>query len=426
MNIIINLLLLIGDVISQLDSPVESKLVVSEALNNILNVQYTVPIQILKSKLNMLVDIGSSNSWVQKNNIVNPNSDVVKRFDASLGYNEPLVSLLGYKTNITIKGLTSFTVLGAPAQSVDLTTIYDGVLALGPRSDFLIDIQYPSDNQKFGLYLGNYAEGDTSEITFGSYDQSKFSESSIDSFQLVDSPAFLNSWAYESSSVTYTTKVNTTTIKSNVAFGKSFMMPSTITPFVILDEFTARNINTDIGATYDATIGAFKIACPGKNVLKTQVQFNHGTFVYELDSDQFILNYGNGVCVSGFNFVIDDPYPAIILGNVFLRYYYSMYDYNLKRISFSKAKHPKSPSSIVLAKMSIVKLIAEQTKYQVAINQITNKQFRAPELVTQTDRLTQSLVPLLLSVLENLSGNMTVLSGGAESIAGLKLYTPSI
>ncbi|KAJ3082563.1 hypothetical protein HK102_001589 [Quaeritorhiza haematococci] len=106
------------------------------------------------------------------------------------------------------------------------------------------------------------------------------------------------------------------------------------TALIVTDETTAADLNTRLGATRYGTSNIFTISCTQLAVSTVQFEItlggNRGTFT--LRGSDFLVPAGGDICYSPFMGMNMSSLPSNvslwILGEIFLRKYYSIYSYN--------------------------------------------------------------------------------------------------
>ncbi|RKO85923.1 aspartic peptidase domain-containing protein [Blyttiomyces helicus] len=181
--------------------------------------------------------------------------------------------------------------------------------------------------KSFGFYLSNSAQGDKGTFTTNGYDASHvkgpFSYETI-----ITDPGY---WQFDVSKGFY----NVGGKKGGLSDGGSTIhaIADTGTTLLILPTNVANNIYTLIGANSDGSIDC--------GVAKTgpSIEFTFSKNTYAVPADQYVLDNGDGTCMSGVTGGAEND-GVSIFGDIFLRTWYSFYDISNKRIGFAKAIHP--------------------------------------------------------------------------------------
>jgi len=112
-------------------------------------------------------------------------------------------------------------------------------------------------------------------------------------------------------------------------------------PFIIGPTASVGKLNKALGFTQASNgSGEYTIDCVRVNSLQN-VAFIIGGVSYVLSPQQYVIQE-LGHCISGF-FGLDNEYEGWVVGVVFIRAYYSVYDFGLKRIGFATAKQSIAP-----------------------------------------------------------------------------------
>ncbi|KAJ1560123.1 Vacuolar protease A, partial [Cladochytrium tenue] len=110
------------------------------------------------------------------------------------------------------------------------------------------------------------------------------------------------------------------------------------TSLIYLETEVAAAINGAFGATYDSDYGVYLADCSAAlDAPNVTLSFGGSSFV--IPASRYILNDG-GLCFSAFLPGADGVSVPTILGDVFLRVYYSIYDKSVPRIGFAEAVQP--------------------------------------------------------------------------------------
>jgi saccharopepsin len=177
----------------------------------------------------------------------------------------------------------------------------------------------------FGVYLGDANLGSNGgEITFGGVNNAHY-KGKIE-WAPVQRKAY---WEVEMSNVKLNSK------KLNVMSNKAAI--DTGTSLIAMPTVEADAINTAIGATKSWN-GQWTVPCDSVEKLPI-LAVTFGSKQYELSGKDYILAVGQESCVSGFmGLDIPEPMgPIWIVGDVFLRKYYTVYDLENNRVGFAEA-----------------------------------------------------------------------------------------
>jgi saccharopepsin len=324
-------------------------------ISNYANAQYFSeigigsPPQIFK----VILDTGSSNLWVPSESCtsiacylhkkyVSSDSSTFKKNGTEFKIEYGSGSMVGFISeddvmigDIHIKGQHFAEATSEPGLAFAFGR-FDGILGLGWDRLSVQKMVTPFDQmvaQKlvdepvFSFYLGH--TDDSSEVVFGGIDQSHFEgdltwiplrrkaywEVDLDSIALGDSVAEL-----ENTGVILDTGTSLNTLPSNLA----------------------EMLNNEIGAKRGFG-GQYSIDCDKRSSLP-DVTFTLNGFNFSLPASDYILEV-SGNCISTFSSLDVNPPagPLAILGDAFLRRWYSVYDSGNARVGIAKAK-PKSGS----------------------------------------------------------------------------------
>ncbi|KAG5984240.1 saccharopepsin [Claviceps digitariae] len=208
---------------------------------------------------------------------------------------------------------------------------FDGILGLGYDTisvNGMVPPFYNMMNQKlldepvFAFYLGSGEEG--SEATFGGIDSSRY-EGKIEYIPL-RRKAY---WEVDIDSIALGDEV--------AELEKTGAILDTGTSLNVLPSSLAELLNAQIGAKKGFN-GQYTIDC-GKVTSLPDITFNLAGSNYSLPASDYILKLQD-TCVSTFQ-GMDIPEPAgplVILGDAFLRRYYSVYDHGKHAVGLALAK----------------------------------------------------------------------------------------
>lgn len=170
----------------------------------------------------------------------------------------------------------------------------------------------------FSFYLGDEADG---ELTFGGYDSTKF-EGELEWVDLV-SPTY---WLIAVDTINAGDKLLESQTSAVVDSGTSLIAgPSK----------TVRAIARTIGAKSNGA-GQYMLDCD-KTESMPDIIFSINGSEYILEGKDVVIE-SNGACLLAFMGVdMPPPNPEWILGDVFMRKYYTVFDYGKERVGFAKS-----------------------------------------------------------------------------------------
>ncbi|KGO77819.1 Peptidase aspartic, catalytic [Penicillium italicum] len=211
---------------------------------------------------------------------------------------------------------------------------FDGILGLGYDTisvNKMVPPFYHMINQKlvdepvFAFYLGDAnKDGDNSVATFGGIDESHYTG------ELIKIP--LRRKAY------WEVELNAIALGNNVAeLDNTGVILDTGTSLIALPSTMAELLNKEIGATKGFT-GQYSVECDKRDSLP-DLTFTLGGHKFTIGPHDYILEV-QGSCISSF-MGMDFPEPVgplAILGDAFLRRWYSVYDVGNNAVGLAKAK----------------------------------------------------------------------------------------
>ncbi|KAJ3144229.1 hypothetical protein HK101_002758 [Irineochytrium annulatum] len=194
----------------------------------------------------------------------------------------------------------------------------------GGASTNLVDSLGGLDAPMFSFYLSNAADKDAGEVTFGGSDPAKYTGDI--SYIPLNARKY---WQADFTGSTYS--VGNGTSRSLVGGIKNFIA-DTGTTLIILEDQPAADINRLIGTNADGSI-ACGVVQTGPIVTLT-IQGHD----FALPPTVYVLSDGQGMCQSGFIGGAADA-GVVILGDVFIRAWYTIFDKGQNRMGFAKAVH---------------------------------------------------------------------------------------
>ncbi|KAI9341563.1 aspartic peptidase domain-containing protein [Zopfochytrium polystomum] len=343
----------------------------SVALTNSDNFLYTAPVTLGNGQAFTLdLDTGSSDTWfrgaachsadqscgVAGQPAVATTTDntlVATGKSWSTTYGSGMVVGNIYTGPVTMAGMSARILLGVTTHETGFNTVGDGLMGLAfagisniaaaagaagaaaTTSSNWIDA-LALQNNVFSFYLSAAANGDTGEMTVGGMDPARFT-GAVNYHPLVSETYWQLSWAGGTWAVG-------AAAAGALDGAVNSVIADTGTSLVILDTAAAAGVNAAIGAKYSAAVGAYVVPCSvattGPNVTLT-----FGGAAYAIPASVYVLNAGTtaagaATCISGFTAGAAQATVGI-LGDVFLRQYYSVFDKANKQVGFALAVHPQ-------------------------------------------------------------------------------------
>lgn len=323
-------------------------------ITDYLNMQYLGPVSIGSPAQDFTVvyDTGSSNLWVEASTCSGNGCNAPQKFDTSASStwkssDEPLSIQYGSGSidgsegtdTVTFANLTVANQgVGVITSATGMSGPMDGILGLAFKSiaqDGALPVvphlyqQGLISKEVFGVFLGNDTKG---EITLGGVDQARFS-GEINYVQLSAEEWFL--FNLDSSSV------NGQTLPKG-SFGSMAAIADTGTSLLVMPAATFTAFRKQVpAATYNGQAGLYTVPCNAVEGLPDLV-FVIGGNTFTLTGDDYIVRLadgpGNTLCAVGIMSMQSSPFgPQFILGDVFLRKYYSVFDMANGRVGFAKA-----------------------------------------------------------------------------------------
>ncbi|KAK4498250.1 hypothetical protein PRZ48_010907 [Zasmidium cellare] len=322
------------------------------AVDNFLNAQYFSEIEIGTPPQNfkVVLDTGSSNLWVPSQDCGSiacylhskydhGESSTYKKNGSDFAIRYGSGSLEGYvsQDTVAIGDLSIKNQLFAEATSEPGLAFafgrFDGILGLGYDTISVNGIPPPFynmidqgllDEKVFAFYLSDTNEGSESEAIFGGVDKSHYSG------DLTKIPLRRKAyWEVDLDAITFGDQ--TAEIDSTGA------ILDTGTSLIALPSTLAELLNKEIGAKKSYN-GQYTVECSKRDSLP-DLTFTLTGHNFTIGSYDYILEV-QGSCISAFmGFDIPEPAgPLAILGDAFLRRWYSVYDLENNAVGLAKAK----------------------------------------------------------------------------------------
>ncbi|KAJ5793612.1 hypothetical protein N7457_000211 [Penicillium paradoxum] len=322
-------------------------------VDNFLNAQYFSEIQIgtPPQTFKVVLDTGSSNLWVPSQSCNSIACYLHSKYDSSssstyekngtefeIRYGSG--SLSGFVSTDTlqigdlkVEGQDFAEATNEPGLAFAFGR-FDGILGLGYDTisvNKMVPPFYNMINQKlvdepvFAFYLGDAnKDGDNSEATFGGIDESHYTG------ELIKIP--LRRKAY------WEVELDSIALGDSVAeLENTGVILDTGTSLIALPSTMAELLNKEIGATKGFT-GQYSVDCEKRDSLP-DLTFTLAGHKFTIGPHDYILEV-QGSCISSF-MGMDFPEPVgplAILGDAFLRRWYSVYDLGNNAVGLAKAK----------------------------------------------------------------------------------------
>ncbi|KAH6997242.1 aspartic peptidase domain-containing protein [Ilyonectria destructans] len=319
-------------------------------VSNFMNAQYFSEITIgtPPQTFKVVLDTGSSNLWVPSqecgsiacylhSKYQSSDSSTYKSNGSEFEIHYGSGSLSGFVSNdvmsigdLEIKGQDFAEATSEPGLAFAFGR-FDGILGLGYDTisvNHMVPPFYQMVNQKlldepvFAFYLGDQ-EGE-SEATFGGVDKSRF-EGDIEYIPL-RRKAY---WEVDLDAIAFGDEV--------AELEKTGAILDTGTSLNVLPSSLADLLNKEMGAKKGYN-GQYTVDCDKRQTLP-DVVFTLAGSKYSLPATDYILEV-SGSCISTFQ-GMDFPEPTgplVILGDAFLRRYYSVYDLGKNAVGLARAK----------------------------------------------------------------------------------------
>ncbi|CAI7649174.1 unnamed protein product [Penicillium bialowiezense] len=322
-------------------------------VDNFLNAQYFSEIQIgtPPQTFKVVLDTGSSNLWVPSQSCNSIACFLHTKYDSSssstyekngtefeIRYGSGSLSGFVSKDNlqigdIKVEGQDFAEATNEPGLAFAFGR-FDGILGLGYDTisvngmvpPFYNMIKQKSvDEPVFAFYLGDAnKEGDSSEATFGGIDKDHYTG------ELIKIP--LRRKAY------WEVDLDSIALGDNVAeLENTGVILDTGTSLIALPSTMAELLNKEIGATKGWN-GQYTVDCAKRDSLP-DLTFTLAGHPFKISAFDYILEV-QGSCISSF-MGMDFPEPVgplAILGDSFLRRWYSVYDVGNNAVGLAKAK----------------------------------------------------------------------------------------
>ncbi|KAI9356024.1 aspartic peptidase domain-containing protein, partial [Zopfochytrium polystomum] len=335
----------------------------SAPLTNESDELYNAPVTLGNGQSFLLdLDTGSSDTWFRGPNCKSSDQScgvsgqsAVKTSDSTLSstgltwttsYGSGSVGGKVYKGPVQMAGLSASISFGVSTSETGFSGVGDGLMGLAYASISNIASAGASNtnwidalnlaNNEFAFYLSNGKDKtDSGEVTIGGTDPSKYT-GSFNYIPLNSQTYWQMSWVGAKWAAGSTSGALDGSVKSFIA--------DTGTTLIILDNAAADGINKAIGASaYSSSTGAYAIDCT-KSSTGSPFTLTLNGVKYSIPASVYVLDNGDGTCVSGVTRGATESTVGI-LGDIFLRQYYSVYDKANARVGFALAVHPGSSTT---------------------------------------------------------------------------------
>lgn len=324
----------------------------SEIIKDYANAQYygTVKIGSPPQEFQVIYDTGSSNLWVPEVGCVHCgykwihggknkyDSDASQSFvedgrDFSIQYGSGAVSGVFAEDSviladdIEVKNQKFATIHDAAGMGIAFTFAYfDGILGLGFDSISVGGVetvfhqaieQGAVEKPMFAFYLGDNADG---ELTFGGYDDTKF-EGDLSWVSLSDATYW---------------RINTDGVKIGLfSSGPSDAIVDSGTSLITGPSKDILAIALEIGAKPTIT-GQYTIDCEKVDDIP-EITWTIDGKNYPVPGKDLVISAAGTCLFAMMGMDFPKPGPQWILGDVFMRKYYTVFDYEEERVGFAKA-----------------------------------------------------------------------------------------
>jgi len=234
---------------------------------------------------------------------------------------------------------------------------YDGVCGLGFSGNVSIVTQMAElgliNSSVFSIYLGNYPTSSgtqTGEIIFGGYDQQYMSTSN---FSYVEAVGIPSNWSVNITGISYGQN-NSLSMPPNyqalIDTGTSFLL----LPSVVVNNLISNIEAADYSCTSDSENNITVCDCSDSNQY-SDLFFEFGNLSLNISSSAY-TQYQDGQCLILIQ-NMDTSDNMIVLGDVFIREYYTIFDAENNRIGFAEAT-PYTPHNTLLIILIVIVVLA--------------------------------------------------------------------
>ncbi|KAI1430889.1 aspartic peptidase domain-containing protein [Xylaria sp. CBS 124048] len=320
-------------------------------ISNFMNAQYFSEISIgtPAQEFKVILDTGSSNLWVPSsscgsiacflhNKYDSSSSSTYKKNGSEFEIRYGSGSLSGFVSqdvvsigDLKIKGQDFAEATSEPGLAFAFGR-FDGILGMGYDTiavNQIVPPFYQMINQKlvdepvFAFYLSGENGGDDSEVVFGGVDESHYTG------KITEIPLRRKAyWEVDFNSITFG--------DSTADLENTGVILDTGTSLIALPSDLAELLNKELGAKKSFN-GQYTIDCAARDKLP-DISFKLSGYDFAISANDYILEI-SGNCISTF-MGMDFPAPVgplAILGDAFLRRWYSIYDVGKGTVGLAKA-----------------------------------------------------------------------------------------
>ena len=325
----------------------------SEIIKDYANAQYYAQVSIgsPSQTFNVIYDTGSSNLWIPEKNCVHCGYFFYhkkNKYDADLSatyvedgrafsiqYGSGAVQgtfcndVVTLAQDLQVENQLFASVHDAKGMGLAYTlSNFDGILGLGFDSISVGGVKTVFHNaweqgvvQKgmFAFYLGNDEDG---ELTFGGYDEDKFEGDDL-------------AWVKLSHATYWQIDVDNVTIGSYQTSKATNAIVDSGTSLLTGPSDDVASIAQTIGAT-KSLMGQYTVDCGTIDNIPS-LTFGINGIKYEIPGKALIIQSQNICLFAMMGMDFPSPGPQWILGDVFMREYYTVFDYENEQVGFAKA-----------------------------------------------------------------------------------------
>ncbi|KAJ1545546.1 hypothetical protein HK405_007856 [Cladochytrium tenue] len=305
------------------------------------------------------LDTGSSDTWFhgptisyaeRKVNIKDAAIQATTR-QWSTSYGSGSVSGTIYTGPVSCGGMkVSNLAFGVSSKEQGFNTPGDGLMGLafasisnisktGETNTNYVDLLgLPAAKNRFSFYMSNAADGDSGELTLAGDDPTRYT-GPLNYVPLTSSTY----WQTSLANCSWSTDSTSGDLGSN---SSDQFIADTGTTLCILSSETADAINAAIGASpYDSSQGIYPMTASAAASAPAAVTMTIAGVDYAIPKQVYLLSDGQGGYLSGFTRGADEMGGLAILGDVFIRAVYTVFDKGSSRLGFAQAVHPHSTTT---------------------------------------------------------------------------------